>query len=72
MTNRELSEKLSNIADRLGEVVFSSKISSQITIEEIIRELRKLSNENYSPHTLWSEVKKQAQKPPSKKPWSPF
>lgn len=76
MTNRELSEKLSllgcKIEETIGRRFFPPPDSQEYEqIHEVLlgiaRELHALSNENYSPHTSWAEIKKQVQSSNTKK-----
>lgn len=61
MTDRELSEKLCTLGCILKEMADFPQTDSQALLE-IANELHDLSNENYSPHAVWREIKKQVKK----------
>ena len=60
LTDRELSERLSALAGKIEEIV--NELGEAPGLLEVIDELRKLSNEKYTPgHTSWADLKKKVQ-----------
>lgn len=60
MNQRDLSEKLEELANLL-----EADHGVEGTIEDVVKELRKLSNENYAPGNsmTWNEIKPKKAKP---------
>lgn len=65
MTNRELSEKLCQLGCKIEEM--AKGLCTTEALEQIANELHALSDENYTPHTPWSELKKQVTLPTKQK-----
>lgn len=64
-TERDLSERLDELATLLESIVDSD---SPQTVWEVAQELRKLSNEKYTPGSVsWADVKKQVNLTSTKK-----
>lgn len=65
MNQRDLSEKLDELAGRLDEAVECDDPNWFRQVREVAAELRKLSNENYAPGNsmTWDEVKPKKAKP---------
>lgn len=65
MNQRELSEKLEDLANKLDEVSDSDSADWFRVVRSVSQELRKLSNENYAPgnSTTWDAIRPKAAKP---------
>lgn len=65
MNSRELSEKLDELATKLEEWFNDDEIPEGV-VREVMRELRKLSTQNYTPGngTTWEALKTKVTKPP--------
>lgn len=56
LSNRELSEKLSQLAEKI-ESAIESEPPNYLPLKEVANELRKLSNEKYEPNNAWAGLK---------------